>query len=180
LLILDEPTNHLDIESRAALLEGLNEYAGAVILISHDPYLIEACADTLWLVANGTIKLYDGDIDDYRRELLEEKGLRRIKDKREEPEVSREEARRVSAKARSEIAPLKRAAEAAEKRVHDVTARIHDVDLKLATPGLFERDAEAATKLSKERARLIRELKDAEDAWIIAEARWEEARANIG
>ncbi|MFZ1988619.1 MAG: ATP-binding cassette domain-containing protein [Alphaproteobacteria bacterium] len=179
LLILDEPTNHLDIESRAALLEGLNEYAGAVILISHDPYLIEACADRLWLVANGTVKTYDGDIDDYRRDLLEEKGLRRPKDRRNDDETSRQESRRESAKARAEIAPLKRAAEAAEKRVHDITAKIEDVDKKLAAPGLFERDAEAATKLSKERANLVRALKDAEDAWLAAEAKWEDARASI-
>ena len=179
LLILDEPTNHLDIESRAALLEGLNEYAGAVILISHDPYLIEACADRLWLVANGTVKTYDGDIDDYRRELLEEKGLRRIRDKRDEAPASREESRRESAKARAGIAPLKRAAEAAEKRVAEINAKILEIDSKLAAPGLFERDAEGAAKLSKERANLVRALKDAEEAWLAAEAKWEDARATV-
>ena len=67
LLILDEPTNHLDIDSREALVHALNDYTGAVILISHDRHLIEACADRLWLVADGTVKPFDGDIDDYRR-----------------------------------------------------------------------------------------------------------------
>ena len=71
LLILDEPTNHLDIDSRAALIEAINDYAGAVILVSHDRYLVEACADRLWLVADGTVKSFDGDIDDYRRFVLE-------------------------------------------------------------------------------------------------------------
>ena len=70
LLILDEPTNHLDIDSRAALMEAINDYEGAVILVSHDRFLIEACADRLWLVADGTVKPFDGDMDDYRRLVL--------------------------------------------------------------------------------------------------------------
>ena len=56
LLILDEPTNHLDIDSRSALIEAINDYEGAIILISHDRFLIDACADRLWLVDNGTVK----------------------------------------------------------------------------------------------------------------------------
>ena len=70
LLILDEPTNHLDIDSREALVHALNDYEGAVILISHDRHLIEACADRLWLVAKGTVTPYEGDIEDYRRMVL--------------------------------------------------------------------------------------------------------------
>ena len=66
LLILDEPTNHLDIDSREALMEAINDYEGAVILVSHDRFLIEACADRLWLVTGGTVKPFDGDMDDYR------------------------------------------------------------------------------------------------------------------
>ena len=70
LVILDEPTNHLDIDSRAALVEAINDYPGAVILISHDRHLIEACADRLWLVADGTVAPFEGDLDDYRRIVL--------------------------------------------------------------------------------------------------------------
>src|SRR3954453_21719705 len=70
LLILDEPTNHLDIDSRAALMEAINDYEGAVILVSHDRFLIEACADRLWLVAGGSVRPFDGDMDDYRRLVL--------------------------------------------------------------------------------------------------------------
>src|SRR6185437_680697 len=74
LLILDEPTNHLDIDSRAALIEAINDYPGAVILVSHDRYLLEACADRLWLVQDGTVKPFDGDLDDYRRHVLSASG----------------------------------------------------------------------------------------------------------
>ena len=83
LLILDEPTNHLDIDSREALVHALNDYPGAVILISHDRHLIEACADRLWLVADGTVKPFDGDIEDYRRMVLGKAGRRRRRRRRE-------------------------------------------------------------------------------------------------
>ena len=70
LLILDEPTNHLDIDSRSALIAALNAYRGAVILVSHDRHLVEACADRLWLVADGQVTPFDGDLDDYRARIL--------------------------------------------------------------------------------------------------------------
>jgi ATP-binding cassette subfamily F protein 3 len=71
LLILDEPTNHLDIDSRRALLEALNHYEGAVILVTHDRALMELVADRLWLVADGHVKPLDGDMDDYARYVLD-------------------------------------------------------------------------------------------------------------
>ncbi len=71
LIILDEPTNHLDIDSRRALLDALNDYEGAVILITHDRSLIELVADRLWLTADGSIKPFAGDMDDYARSVLE-------------------------------------------------------------------------------------------------------------
>ena len=70
MIILDEPTNHLDIDSRAALAEAINDFPGAVIMVSHDRYLIEACADQLWVVADQAVTPYDGDLDDYRRMVL--------------------------------------------------------------------------------------------------------------
>src|SRR4029077_195526 len=70
LLILDEPTNHLDIEARAALISAVNDFPGAVVLVSHDRHLLDACADRLWLVSNGTVTAYDGDLEQYRRQVL--------------------------------------------------------------------------------------------------------------
>ena len=74
LLILDEPTNHLDIDSRAALIEAINDFEGAIILVSHDRHLLEACADRLWLVADGTVSAFDGDVDDYKKYVLDRAG----------------------------------------------------------------------------------------------------------
>src|SRR5947209_6760615 len=76
LIILDEPTNHLDIDSRAALAEAINEFPGAVIMVSHDRYLIESCADRLWVGADRTVTPYDGDLDEYRRMVLSARGMR--------------------------------------------------------------------------------------------------------
>jgi ATP-binding cassette subfamily F protein 3 len=70
LIILDEPTNHLDIDSRAALIRALNDFPGAVILISHDRHLIEATVDRLWIVRDGTVSSFDGDLEDYRQEVV--------------------------------------------------------------------------------------------------------------
>src|SRR6478752_3397632 len=97
MIILDEPTNHLDIDSRAALAEAINDFPGAVIMVSHDRYLIEACADQLWVVANQTVTTYDGDLDDYRRSVLSSRGQRDTRSKRDDArEAPREPARRKS------------------------------------------------------------------------------------
>ena len=69
-LVMDEPTNHLDIDSREALIHAINEYEGAVVLISHDQHIIETCVDRLWLVRDGTVKPFDGDMEDYRNLVL--------------------------------------------------------------------------------------------------------------
>jgi len=84
MIILDEPTNHLDIDSRAALVEAINDFSGAVIMVSHDRYLIEACAERLWVVADRAVTNFDGDLDDYRRLVLSSRGVRTTA--REEPE----------------------------------------------------------------------------------------------
>ncbi len=67
IMLLDEPTNHLDMDAREALMKALNNYKGAVILVSHDPHLVDSVVDRLWLVADGTCKPYNGDLDDYRK-----------------------------------------------------------------------------------------------------------------
>src|SRR5690606_14653233 len=120
LLILDEPTNHLDVDSREALIRALNEFEGAVILISHDRHLVEASADRLWIVRDGTVASFDGDMDSYRNLLLAERSARnreRTKDAGSEPRIGRAEQRRTAAERRAELAPLRKAMQQAEKLV---------------------------------------------------------------
>ena len=114
LLILDEPTNHLDVDSREALIHALNDYEGAVILISHDRHLLEATVDRLWVVRNGTVKPYDGDLESYRLESLASgkaaKGANGVKSPVADPKRQRDDERRQAAQRREELAPLAQAA----------------------------------------------------------------------
>ena len=115
LLILDEPTNHLDIDSRNALIEALNEYDGAVILISHDRHLIEATVDRLWLVKDGTVANYDGDLEDYRNTIVQSSRGKGNKDKGNGSDDNRSKAeqRKANADKRATFAPLK-------KKINDI------------------------------------------------------------
>ena len=176
LVILDEPTNHLDIDSRAALIEAINDYPGAAILVSHDQHLIEACADRLWLVGDGTVAPFEGDLDDYRRLVLGREG--RAEDARAEPtnKVSRTDQRRAAAEKREELKPLKRRIDAAEKAVARLTADIATIDAQLAGD-LFGRDPAKAAALSKSRADAAAALAHAEEEWLAASAKYEEAMA---
>ncbi len=177
LLILDEPTNHLDIDSRAALIEALNDYQGAVIIVSHDRYLLEACADRLWLVANGTVTNFDGDMDDYRRYVLEQSGAltpsRKEKKARERAALAEAQAQAALAAQQSASTMQaigsarngKKIAEAEEK-VGKLNALISRVDQALANPQLFQRDPARGAELTRQRADLEKALQVAEEAWL--------------
>ena len=169
LLILDEPTNHLDIDSRAALIEAINDYEGAVILVSHDQYLLEACADRLWLVADGRVQAFDGDMADYRKFVLDSarKGQKDgAEKKRDASPAAAPDSRRDAAKARKDAAPLARKVKAAEEKMTRFSDLIARVDLMLADPRAFERSPAEATRLSQQRAELQRALDAAEEEWL--------------
>ena len=117
LLILDEPTNHLDIDAREALVKALADFQGAVLLITHDPHLVELVADRLWLVADGTVRPFDGDLDDYRA-LLAERGRPAARGET----TTRRDERRERAEARAALAPLRRQAKDAEARLAKLAA----------------------------------------------------------
>jgi len=179
LLILDEPTNHLDVDSREALMQALNEFEGAVILISHDRHLVEASADRLWIVRDGTVKPFDGDMESYRQLLLAERGARNRERNKEaagsEPRVGRAEQRRAAAERRAELAPLKKAMQQAERQVERITAEIAALDTALADPDLYARDPEKAKRLPIDRGRAAKRLADAEEAWLAATEAYETA-----
>ncbi len=148
LVVLDEPTNHLDIDSRAALIEAINDYTGAVILVSHDRFLLDACADRLWLVANGEVKPFDGGLDDYRRVVLGAPSSERDTGSGE-TRTSRSELRRAAAGKRSELAPLKRRIDECDKAIARFTKRIAEIDAALADPTLYDRDPARVAALGK-------------------------------
>jgi ATP-binding cassette subfamily F protein 3 len=175
LLILDEPTNHLDIDARSELLAALNDFDGAVVLVSHDRRLIEATADRLLLVADGGVTPFDGDLDDYRRYLLaaepvpEQAAL--------EPKQTKEDARREAAERRRRLKPLKDKVEAAEHHIAALNAEIAKLDATLSDPLLFVHDPKKGTAVSKKRADAARKLSAAEDRWIQVHEEYERAAA---
>ncbi|WP_340110265.1 ABC-F family ATP-binding cassette domain-containing protein [Pikeienuella sp. HZG-20] len=173
LLILDEPTNHLDIESREALAQALAAYEGAVILISHDAELVSAAADRLWLVSNGGVKPYDGDMDDYRDFLLSDRGgVRREREKVEKPKP----AKRERAAARASIATLRAEAKAAEARIAKIETMKAKIDAALADPDLYiSQPKHRFEQLQKKRAEIISGLERAEALWLAAQERLESA-----
>ncbi|MFN0220064.1 MAG: ABC-F family ATP-binding cassette domain-containing protein [Hyphomicrobium sp.] len=182
ILILDEPTNHLDVDSREALIRALMEYNGAVILISHDRHLVEATADHLWIVKDGAVKTYDGDMASYRTELLAERGAKSRERFRNGGDVesaqSRSDQRRASADKRASLAPLKKAMQAAEALSVKIAREIAAVDVELADPGLYATDPAKAQVAAQKRGQLAKKLSDSEEAWVQAAEAYEVATRN--
>jgi ATP-binding cassette subfamily F protein 3 len=173
MIILDEPTNHLDIDSRAALAEAINDFPGAVIMVSHDRYLIEACADQLWVVANQTVTTYDGDLDEYRRMVLSI-GDGRNGSRERGSERSKESARPERGKSERRT-PLKQRIAEAEAEIERINGIIAKIDTALALPDLFTRDPKQAAQLSKARAGAENALRRAEENWLEASSQFDEA-----
>ena len=174
LVILDEPTNHLDIDSRAALIEAINDFPGAVIVVSHDRYLLEACADRLWLVQGGTVKPFEGDLDDYRRQVLSGES-RGITVGAKSPARDPAQTRRAAAEKRAETAPLRKRISQAEVAMLQLTRQLQKLDTTLADGDLFARDPARAAELSKTRANVVAALAKAEEEWLAASAALETA-----
>ncbi|WP_416408507.1 ABC-F family ATP-binding cassette domain-containing protein [Agrobacterium rosae] len=177
LLILDEPTNHLDIDSRRALIEALNDYNGAVILISHDRHLIEATVDRLWLVNNGTVTTFEGDMDEYR-DLIVSSGKK--KDEKIEVVIdgaSKADQRKANAEKRASLAPLRKKINEVESLTAKLEKQIQALDKELGDPTLYEKaPAKAALKV-KERGEAAAKLADAEEHWLMLSSEYEEAMA---
>ncbi len=185
ILMLDEPTNHLDIDSREALIEAINDFPGAVILISHDPHLIELTADRLLLVANGTVQPYDGDLEDYRRFLLDRAKAERAVAKAasqgdRDVGPNKKDQRRAAAESRAALAPLKRKATDAEALVNKLTEEKRKIEAKMADPALYTGPADKLTKLQIDLGVVDKKLASAEETWLDALEAYETAAAEVG
>jgi ATP-binding cassette subfamily F protein 3 len=178
MIILDEPTNHLDIDSRAALAEAINEFPGAVIMVSHDRYLIEACADRLWVVADHAVTNFDGDLDDYRRLVLSARGLRVSARERGDNDRGQDRGQgrdRLEPVRGEKKKPLKQKISDAEAEIARIGGIIEKIDTALALPDIFTRDPKQAAQLSKARASAASALQRAEEQWLEASAEYDGA-----
>jgi ATP-binding cassette subfamily F protein 3 len=191
-MILDEPTNHLDIDAREALLVALAAYSGAVVLISHDRHLIETSADRLWVVAGGTVRPWEGDMDEYRRAVLDggriagpqsfaaagsgaNTASNADRNRQKTSSDSARGRRRDAAVRRAETAPLRQKIKASEALMEKLRKEIQDLDLRLSDSGLYDRDPDGAARLAKARADAARALAEAEESWLAASAELEAA-----
>src|SRR6185312_4542897 len=171
LILLDEPTNHLDIDSRHALLDALNDYEGAVVLITHDRALMEMVADRLWLTADGTVKPFDGDMEDYAKLVLD-----RARQAAKAPGAKPAAPEPVPTRAPpAAAAPLKRKLEAAEAALARETMLLAELDAALSDPALYAADPAEAARLAERRTRLAERLTRAEAAWLAAAEAYEGA-----
>ncbi len=173
-LLLDEPTNHLDIAAREGLVQAINAYQGAVIIVSHDPHVVELTADTLWLVADGKVEPWESDLDEYRQYLLAN-SRKDIPAETPAPSNDRREARRRAAERRQEIAPLRRKMEQAEKRMETLEHEKVRLQKSLADPALYDGSSNRLVTLQKELGLVEKDLADAEEDWIAAHEAYEEA-----
>ncbi|MBR4355394.1 MAG: ABC-F family ATP-binding cassette domain-containing protein [Elusimicrobiaceae bacterium] len=164
LLILDEPTNHLDLQSRQALLEALNEYTGAVVLITHDLHVIELTCDTLWIVRRGTCQSFMGDLDDYKAQLLKNNDRN---DLASDKMTSKELARKEAAARRARVAPLKKEIRVLDEKLAKLTSRKQSLEEQLVKA--YSADS------SIELALLNAQIKDVEEAWLRLNEECEEA-----
>ncbi|MGE0242135.1 MAG: ABC-F family ATP-binding cassette domain-containing protein [Parvibaculaceae bacterium] len=168
ILVLDEPTNHLDVDSREALIHAINDYEGAVILISHDRHIIETSADRLWLVANSTVKPFDGDMDDYTDFILGRTPQKR-------------DAAPPSAPAKPPAAPARANPAAVKKQIQEITVKmsklqekIDVLDRALQDNQLYIADPRKASDFATLRAKLSRDLEEQETQWLEAQERLEQ------
>jgi ATP-binding cassette subfamily F protein 3 len=178
LLILDEPTNHLDIDSRRALIEALNDYEGAVILISHDRHLIEATVDRLWLVNNGTVSNFEGDMEEYRNLIVSSGKKKDEKIELTEDLSSKADQRKANAEKRASLAPLKKKINEIEAVTAKLEKLIKALDKELADPALYEKTPAKAAQKAKERGEAAAKLSAAEEEWLMLSSEYEEAMAS--
>lgn len=169
LLLLDEPTNHLDIDAREALVQALNNYEGAVVIVSHDPTMLERVADRLWLVKDGKVTTFDGDLEDYRAFTIqsrrEEKSAEKKAAKKEKDAAKAEPIKDVSPKNLNE---LKKKAEKAEKEIARLTADKDSLEVVMAKPDFYT-NIDKSVKIQKEYDTVIAELAKQEEIWLEAQ-----------
>ncbi|WDE05640.1 ATP-binding cassette domain-containing protein [Thalassomonas viridans] len=181
LLLLDEPTNHLDLEMRQALVLALQEFAGAIILIAHDRFLLESCVDEFYLVANSGVSDFSGDIDDYQQWLNDDKKQTGQGNKAaKENVVDKKQQRKEQAELRKKAAPLKKQADKFEQSIHQWQQSLQAVEAELADSEIYQSEhKKRLTELLKQQASLKQEIEAAEMEWMDIEEQIEEIMSQV-
>ncbi len=169
-LLLDEPTNHLDVDAREALVQALNAYDGAVILVSHDAHLLELSCDRLWQVGGGKVTTFDGDLGDYKKMLIEQRRDERRAQKgsaaTDEPKTNRKQQRQERAAQRAETAELRKSVKVAEKELEKLTAKRDMLEKKLADPEVYNGSTADLMALQIKLGDIKNEMATTEERWL--------------
>ncbi len=169
LLVLDEPTNHLDLDMREALADALNEYPGAMLLVAHDRHLLGLVCDRFWLVHDGRVEDFDGDLDDYAAlQAALARGTAPIASASEDDGLDPRERRRRSAVQREREKPLRDRMKRAEQRLSELDAALKAINAKLSDAAVYSGAGDAATELARQAATLARDHAAAEAEWLAA------------
>ncbi len=171
LLLLDEPTNHLDLEMRQALVMALQDFGGAIILIAHDRFLLESCVDEFYLVANGQVSDFSGDIDDYQQWLNDDKKqtVKSIKSEQQTSDkgLDKKQLRQQQAELRKKAAPLKKQADKLEKKIHQWQEELAKVEALLSDSDIYQAERKTElTELLKTQAKLKGDIEENEMDWL--------------
>lgn len=164
-LVLDEPTNHLDIDARTALVQAMNDFPGAVILISHDRRLMELTVDRLWLVADGTVSRFEGDLAAYRDRIRDDRRGEKSRD-RDADKVNKKDQRRQNAEVRRQNAELRKAAKDAEKALEKLVEQRDAVVAKLGDATTYDGSTAELQRLIQRKAELDAAIEKAEEHWL--------------
>jgi len=154
-LVMDEPTNHLDVDSREALIHAINDYEGAVILISHERHIIETCVDRLWLVHDGTVKPYDGDMDDYTDLVLGRTPKAR------DPQPPKDQPKR-----KVPVSEIKKKIQDIDNSILKLKEKIEVLDRALGDATIYAQEPKKAADFAKLRTKFVKELEELEDLWL--------------
>jgi len=189
LLLLDEPTNHLDLEMRQALVMALQDFGGAIILIAHDRFLLESCVDEFYLVANGCVTDFNGDIYDYQQWLNEDK-KQTVSDQKNEHNrtenmttdkgLDKKQLRQQQAELRKKSAPLRKESDKLEKQIHVWQTELAKVEALLGDSEIYQADrkSELTTQL-KLQASLKDNIEESEMLWLEIAEQIEEIMASM-
>ncbi len=184
LLLLDEPTNHLDIEMRHALSIALQDFVGAMVIVSHDRHMLRTTTDLLLLVNDGAAEEFAGDLDDYPRWLLENRADGREKrasgpSSGKQGTGSRKEQKRQEAEQRRQLQPLRNRLKKLEQQVEQLTAKQKELEQELAKPEIYdETNKEKLKQLLSDKATLDQKLTTAEEEWLATEEELEKIQQN--
>ena len=184
ILLLDEPTNHLDVDSRQALIQALTVFEGAVVIVTHDPHVIELTADRFWLIDGGRVEPFDGDMADYRSLLLGRgngrngAGGNAKAAERNQGSSDKKEQRRLTAERRKALAPLRKRLTGAETAVHKLESEKAGLAKAMADPSLYQGDSATLVDLKKQLGRVEKDLESAEETWTSAQEAWDRAHTN--